>query len=149
MTPQTLPRHRNIKVHPDTILRHLVKRRRGAEVAPVHPRVRRAVAQHQAQRLRRLGVIRAARAAAAQGGGALRQVAAQETRAVARGVALLREPLAERGFGLHDYFLGAAVEEEVVVLGGESEVGARVQAEWARWPEIFAVVAGPHEWIGY
>lgn len=74
-------------------------------------------------------------------------MAAEEAGAVARRVALLREPLAERRLRLHDHLLAAAVKEQVIILRRECEVGARVEAERPRRPEVVPVLAVPHEGI--
>lgn len=75
-------------------------------------------------------------------------MAAEETGAVAGRVAAVGEPLAEHGPGLHDDLRGAAVEEEVVVVGRDDEVGAGVDAERSRRAEAVAVLAVPHERVG-
>lgn len=79
---------------------------------------------------------------------ALRQLPAEIAGGVAGGVALLREAVAEDGLRLHDDVVAAAVEEEVVVLGGEAEVGAAVEAEGSGGAEGGAVAAVPHGGVG-
>ncbi|GMN36368.1 hypothetical protein TIFTF001_005975 [Ficus carica] len=74
-------------------------------------------------------------------------MAAEVARAVAGGVAALGEPLAEDGFGLDDDVGFAAVEEEVLVLRGEGEVRAGVEAEGSGGTEVVSVVAVPHEGV--
>lgn len=138
-------RHRDLEVHPNAVLRDLVVRREvGAHRPPVHARVRGAVLQQEPQRLRRLGVVGAAASPPVrQRVGTLGRVAAQVRGAVAGRVAAVGEALAERGLGLHDDGLAAAVEEEVVVLGREREAGAGVEAEGVgRAPEHGVVGAG-------
>lgn len=86
--------------------------------------------QHQPQRLRSLGIVRAAAGPGLhQSIRTLRQVAAQIPGAVAGRVAAVGEPLAEARFRLDDDGVLAAVEEKVVVLGGEREASAGVEAE--------------------
>lgn len=71
-------------------------------------------------------------------------MAAEITRTITRRVTPLRKAFTENGFGLDDDFVWGAVEEEVVVLGGESEVSAGVQTEGLRGTEVVAVRARPH-----
>lgn len=63
---------------------------------------------------------------------------------VAGGVALLGEAVAEEGLRLHDDVVPAAVEEQVVILRGEPQVGARVEAEGGGGPELVPIAAAPH-----
>lgn len=58
------------------------------------------------------------------------------------------EALAEDGLGLHDDVAVAAVEEEVVVLRRQPEVGAGVEAEGGGGAEAGAVAAPPHGRVG-
>ena len=144
---KTPRRHGDIEVDSDAVLRHLVVWLRRAGVPPVHAGVARAVAQHEAQRLGRLRVVRAA-VDGRRGGVALGQVAAEVAGGIAGGVALLGVALAEDGLGRDDDVALAAVEEEVLVALGEGEVRAGVEAEGARGAEAGAVAAAPHGGVG-
>lgn len=141
---QTAARNRNIEINPNPIFRHLIVRLiRRPDAPPVHAGVAGAVPKHQPQRLGRLGVVGAA-GAPPERRPALGQVPAQVAGAVARRIAPLREALAEHRLGGHDHGFVAAIEEEVVVLGWEREVGAGVEAEGSGGPEVLGVVAVPH-----
>lgn len=147
LTPEAARGDGDIEIHPDPILRNLAIRRCHAQVSPINARITGAMLQHHPQRLAPFWVVGAARAAM-QRSRALRQLPAQIAGAVARGVALLREAVAEDGLRLHDHVVAAAVEEEVVVLRREAEVRAGVQAESSGGAEGGAVAAVPHGRVG-
>lgn len=139
--------HRNVKVNPNPILRHLIIRLSFPSVSPVHTSITRTMTQQEPQRLGRFGVIGTARTAhhCPDHRAAFGQVAAEIAGAVAGRVAALGKPLAEDGFRLDDHVGSAAVEEEVLVLRGQIEVCAGVEAEGSGGTEVVAVVAVPHE----
>lgn len=104
--------------------------------------------EHQPHRLRRGRVVRAAAGpGVSQPVGAPGQVAAQVPGAVADGVAAVREAVAEWGLGVDEDELGAAVEEEEVVFGGEGEAGGGVEGE-GRGRRGAGAAAGPHGGVG-
>lgn len=61
---------------------------------------------------------------------------------------MLGEAVAEEGLRLHDDVVLAAVEEQIVILRGEPEMGARVEAEGGGGAEVIAVTAAPHGGVG-
>jgi len=138
--------NRDIKINSDPIFRNLIIRHRSTNVLPINTCITGAILKHQPKGLGGFGIVRTT-STTRERKGAPRQVPAEIASTVTGRVTVFREVLTEYGLGLNDDVVLTAVEEHVLVLRRELEVGAAVQTEGSSGTKPLTILAAPHEGI--